>query len=81
MAKTKTKATTKPAPAPVFERPPLKPYTLTLELDIDAAGHHTAQLLAADITAAVNDAAFQFCEHAVLVYRVVSSIDQLPEIK
>lgn len=77
MAKAKT--TTKPAPA--FVPPPLKPFTLTIELDIDAIGHHTAQLLASDITAAVNDAAFQFCEHAVLVHRVVSSIDQLPEIK
>lgn len=82
--KTKPAANAKPAaqkPAPVKEwtPPALKPYTITLMLDIDCAAHGTAHLLASDIARVANDAAMEFCDHMLKVYRVYTDVDAVKE--
>lgn len=82
--KTKPAANAKPAAqkaAPVKEwtPPPLTPYSVTLTFEVDCAAHGTAQLLASDIARAANDAAMEFCDHVMRVFRVSTEVNKLPE--
>lgn len=80
MTKKKT-AAQKPAPKPKADEwtpPELKPFTITLMLDIDAAAHGTAHLLASDIARVANDAALEFCDHMLKVYRVYTDVEAAP---
>lgn len=79
---TKQKPAKQKAPAPkaeVWTPPPLKPFTVTLILDIDCAAHATAALLASDVARAANDAAMEFCDHMLRVSRVMTDVDAVPE--